>query len=165
MTSRVQAHGRQKSSGREILSLAVPYIERLPQSLGSNSQHCVLFLAADATSLADDKLFSLVNWVVDQGAVYVCVWGPGCERVHDVIDETIVEASVKLGQMETDETIIITTWYDDESLEEALWFVLNNAIPASAYFESCSAVVAVSIGNEQWGTRISAYFSDPERLS
>lgn len=165
MTSRVQAHGRQKSSEREILSLAVPHIERLPQTLGFNSQHCVLFLAVDATSLADDKLFSLVDWVMDQGAVYVCVWGAGCEHVHDVIDETIVEAIVKLGQMESDGTIIMTTWHDDESLEEALWFALNSAIPASAYSESCGAVVAVSIGNEQWETRISTYLSNPEQWS
>jgi hypothetical protein len=125
----------------------------------------VLFLAVDATSLADDKLFSLVDWVMDQGAVYVCVWGTGCEHVHDVIDETIVEAIVKLGQMESDDTIIMTTWHDDESLEEALWFALNNAIPASAYSESCSVVIAVSIGSEQWGRKILVYLSNPDRLS
>lgn len=161
MTSGVQAHGRQKSSGREILSLAVPQMEQLPRDLGIYSHHCVLFLAVDGTVLADEQLFSLVGWVMDQSAVYVCVWGPGCERVHDVIDEAIIE----LDQTETDETVIMTTWHDDETLEEALWFALNDAIPASAYSASCSVVIAVSIGSEQWGTRISAYLSNPERPS
>lgn len=77
----------------------------------------------------------------------------------------IDEAIVKLDQTESDETVIMTTWHDDESLEEALWFALNNAIPASAYPESCSVVIAVSMGSEQWGTRISAYLSNPDRLS
>jgi hypothetical protein len=73
MTSRVQAHGRQKSSGREVLSLAVPQIERLPRPLGFNCRHCILFLAVDGTVLADEQLFSLVDWVMDQCAV--CVGG------------------------------------------------------------------------------------------
>ncbi len=145
MISRVQDHGRQKSSGREILSLAVPRLEQLPRDLGFNSHHCVLFLAIDATVLADEQLFSLVEWVMDQSAVYVCVWGPGCERVHDVINETIVE----FDHPKSDETVIMTTWHDDESLEEALWFALNDAMPASAYSDSCSVVIAVSIGSEQ----------------
>ncbi|MBK8276034.1 MAG: hypothetical protein IPK92_09340 [Nitrospira sp.] len=161
MISRVQGYGRQKSSGRQILSLAVPRLEQLPRDLGFNSHHCVLFLAIDATVLADEQLFSLVKWVMDQRAVYVCVWGPGCERVHDVIDEAIAT----LDRTESDETVIMTTWHDDESLEEALWFALNNAMPASAYSESCSVVIAVSIGSEQWGRKILVYLSNPDRLS
>ena len=105
MISRVQDHGRQKSSGREILSLVVSRLEQLPRDLGFNSHHCVLFLATDATVLADEQLFSLVEWVMDQSVVYVCVWGPGCKRVHDVIDEAIV----RFDQTESDETVIMTS--------------------------------------------------------
>jgi hypothetical protein len=42
--------------------------------------------------------------------------GPDCERVHDIIDEVIVNRNPG----ETDEDVIMTTWHDDEALNEAL---------------------------------------------
>ena len=62
------------------------------------------------------EISDIANWALDQGAVYVCVWGPDCERVHDIIDEVIVNRNPG----ETDEDVIMTTWHDDEALNEAL---------------------------------------------
>ena len=46
----------------------------------------------------------------------IAVVGDGCEAVHDLIDEIVVDDG-------SDESrFIMTTWHDDESLEETLEF-------------------------------------------
>ena len=76
----------------------------------------MLFLAMNARPMSTIEISDIANWALDQGAVYVCVWGPDCERVHDIIDEVIVNRNPG----ETDEDVIMTTWHDDEALNEAL---------------------------------------------
>jgi len=47
----------------------------------------------------------------------------------------------------------MTTWHDDERLEEALWFAVNSAFPAGAYEQTCKTLVTVTIGNQDWGDK------------
>ena len=33
------------------------------------------------------RIPGLIQKLIDQGAAYFCLWGPDCERMHDLIDE------------------------------------------------------------------------------
>jgi len=44
-------------------------------------------LAWDARAASVDEISRVARWLLNAGAVYVCVWGPHCERVHDILDE------------------------------------------------------------------------------
>jgi hypothetical protein len=99
--------------------------------------------------------------LLDAGCVYFCCWGPGCERVHDIIDE---EDSKDGLPVVDNESTIMTTWHDDESLEESVWFALNVASPDDRFFDDCKSVVAVCIGNAFWATETSKALERPRAL-
>ena len=56
---------------------------------------------------------------VTDGCGYVCGWGPGCERVHDLFDEATLAAS----------RLVTSTWHTDDAIHVALHFALVDAIP------------------------------------
>jgi hypothetical protein len=57
-----------------------------------------------------------VEECIRDGVVLVCVFGPDCERVHDVIDELVV------GDASDDSRFLMTSWHTDETLEEVREF-------------------------------------------
>lgn len=89
--------------------------------------------------------------------MYVCAWGPGCERVHDIVDEE------RDGGSE-DNRVLMTTWHANESLADALWFVLTCAIPDDCYLAGWGAIVGISIGSPRWAAEMRAAFSEPGRF-
>jgi hypothetical protein len=53
-------------------------------------------------------------------------------------------------QDETDDSVIITMWFEDESLDEALWKLLYVAFPANDYERDCHAGLSIIVGNPEW---------------
>ena len=97
-----------------------------PKQLALPSRYFGLFLACDARAISDEAIVEVAGSLIEQGIVYLCSWGPDCERVHDLFDSVIVERNPN----ETEKSVILTTWHDGESLDEALWHFLNVAFPA-----------------------------------
>jgi hypothetical protein len=118
MSLEILNHGRTKGQSRPLLSTFASGPDDFSSSIAIQGKHWVLFLAMDARPMSTNEISDIANWALDQGAVYVCVWGPDCERVHDIIDEVLVDRNPDA----TDEDVIMTTWHDDEALNEALWF-------------------------------------------
>jgi hypothetical protein len=50
-----------------------------------------LFVAADARAVNTDEIARFATDALDSGMVYCCTWGPDCERLHDIVDEVVVE--------------------------------------------------------------------------
>jgi hypothetical protein len=114
-----------------------------PSKLHLPSQRFVLLLAWDARSASADDISALADSALDQGLVYLCAWGAGCERVHDVFDEVCVDRELR-GLPGSG---VMTTWHDDESLEAAAQFAVQLAHPAPESATGCGTVLAVGVGN------------------
>ena len=56
----------------------------------------------------------------------------------------------------------MTTWHADESLEEALFFLLCNALPDPAFDDSTGCTVAISVGNGEIAAKIRSALSQPK---
>ena len=67
--------------------------------------------------------------------------------------------------MQSDDSTIMTTWHNNESLEEAIWFTLNVAFPDDRFFDECRSVVAVCIGSPSWAEQIITALSNPRALA
>lgn len=87
----------------------------------------VLIVAGDTARESVDALFTSCTSVLSQGVAYVCCWGLGCERLHDIFDEAHVDRELRLGE----ERELMTTWHTDDSLAEALEFGVHMAWPAT----------------------------------
>src|SRR5215471_3164812 len=102
--------------------------ESVPAQLNKLSGKFILLIAVDGTKLTDDQVINVAQNLINLGLCYLCVWGPDCERIHDLFDQVIVQ----LNPHESCRTVIMTTWHD-EPLSEAVWYFRNCAWPAEAF--------------------------------
>ena len=99
-----------------------------------------LFIAGDSHALPADEIGRIAEKFLNEGLRYLCAWGPDCERVHDIFDEVLLGDGTEPYDFD-----IMTTWHEDDSFGEALWFFMN-----SAYVDekvSGAASFAIRIGN------------------
>jgi hypothetical protein len=113
-----------------------------------------LFIAADARNVSTDTIARVAKRLLVSGLIYVCVWGPGCKRVHDIFDD--VHAGD--GSIEPSFTLM-STWHNDEPLEEALWFFIQCAFPLDTEIATTS-YLAITVGSSDWAASVHHALSD-----
>jgi hypothetical protein len=158
----IERLGKDETWERDLFTVQLNRIGELPDNLGLPSRYFACLLAWDASEVSADEIRSVGQKLVDQGAAYFCLWGPDCERVHDLIDE--VEAAREEANPD-DQSVIMTSWHHDEPLSEAIWFVLRCALPDDPYIDDCKSTLAISIGSSEWATEIRSALSDPKNFS
>jgi hypothetical protein len=131
---------------RDVFSISLDCLPSLPHSLNLPSPNFAMLLACDATRISDAEIQSFADLLINNGIAYLCTWGPDCERVHDLMDIAIVQREIK----EEIKYPIMTTWHNDESLDDALWFMLEVAYPDETYENSCGSSLVVSVANPEW---------------
>ncbi len=131
---------------KDIYLCPTTTIDMLAEQITLTSPNFGLLLAMDARSIDSGRIGKLAEKMADKGLAYLCVWGPDCERVHDIFDEIDVQRDLE----PTDDNVIMTTWHSAESLEESLWFFVNCAFPAETYEQSCKEWIVAPIGNDEW---------------
>lgn len=80
--------GQNEIHDREIRLLFLPDISALPV-LELSNDYFGAFLACNADIFSDELVLSFAEQLLQQGLVYIDVWGKDCERVHDLFDEAI----------------------------------------------------------------------------
>jgi hypothetical protein len=158
--------GRTLESNREVFTLHLEDFTSLPASLQLSSPHFIAFLVADATDVPVSSIAALARLLLNSGCVYFCAWGPDCERVHDIFDEEHLAEDLEDDNQNVveDDSVILTTWHSDESLDEALWYFAFTAFAAEAYQETCGSALAISIGNSAWEQQVHTRLSNIEEL-
>jgi hypothetical protein len=143
--------------GCELFVLDVSRLDQVPDDLAIGSRYFLCLLALDARGVGDDQVIRAAERLLRQGAVFVCSWGPDCERVHDLVDQ--VDAG--LNPNATDDSVVLTTWHSDEPLDEALWFLLNAASPAEDYVKECRAALIITMGSPAWSSAARSALAPP----
>ena len=151
----LEHHGYYRAMKRHLFTLELAESVDLPTALDLPSPHFGCMIAWDARGASVDQVSALVDPLIKLGAVYFCVWGPDCERVHDIVDESDPYA----------DTVIMTTWHDKESLEEALWFFLNSTWPDDHFEQTFRAGLAISVGSSSWADAMRVALRDPKGFS
>ena len=105
------------------------------------SEFIVLFLCADFSEIEGSKMIEVAKQLILKGVHYVCCWGKECEFAHDCFDEANVYLEIDDGFKRH----VMSTWHSNESIDEALWFSIFNAIPEDEYLSKCSTY-AVGVG-------------------
>ena len=120
------------------------------------------FIAWDARNASTEAVAAVVKRLLDAGAAYISTWGPDCNRVHDIADE--IRSPVGESGDRTD-SVVMTTWHENESLEDALWFFLFNTFPDGSFEQTTRSGLAVIVGNRDWGAVIPGGLRDPEAFA
>jgi hypothetical protein len=136
---------------REVLLIALAALGDPFAWSNLSSRRFTCFCALDIEAVPSTALSKFCSRLIELGCAYFCAWGPGCERVHDAMDEQAMGDDPP----KTDVGCVMTTWHADESLEEALWFFLNCTVPDEDYAPNgCDTAVIFSVGRSDWSAAI-----------
>src|SRR6266545_3152384 len=150
--------GRSTAPTRDLYFAQLQDVGEWPEQIDEPTPHFVV-LAMDARAVESDRIASFANRLIAQGMVYLCAWGPACERVHDIFDEVDIERG------STGDAFLMTTWHEVEELDDALWFALFATNPGEDYIDTCRAVLAVVIDHPEWGEQVKARLADVDRFN
>jgi hypothetical protein len=129
-TPRLEPLGRDRTHGREMFLVQLQTLSSKPAAFEPPLEWFTLFLAADTAGDTTDELHEFAQRVLEHRCAYVSTWGLGCERLHDIFDETFVEEELDGREM----PFLMTPWHDDGPLDEALWFALVNGLPVDVTY-------------------------------
>lgn len=123
-----------------------------PTSLKLPTKRFRLFVAADTLDTSVDSISEFAMAALKAGMVYCCAWGHGCERFHDIVDECITEDDIGARKFAgpTANDVVMTTWHDDDSLEEALDFFATCTVPTDGFLEDSGFRVVISVRHPEW---------------
>src|SRR5262245_51266114 len=152
--------GRNEVSERDLFLVGAPTIDKVPTVFDLSSKYFGILLVCDARTVENAVMAKIADSLLANGMKYFCSWGEECERMHDLVDEVIVG-----GDYEAKDSVIMTMWFADESLDEALWQFLYVAFPAAEYESDCRADLIIAIGNSEWEEQIKRRVSDLNGLN
>lgn len=134
--------------------IEVPNLE-WPASLEVPSKRFRLLVAADVSSANPQAISDFAFSALKRGMVYFCSWGPGCERFHDIVDEVIIGDDLTKEEFSGPSTsdVVMTTWHDDETLEETLDFLTTCAVPTDGFAPDSDFRLVISVANQQWAAQ------------
>lgn len=97
-----------------------------------------ILLCMDAGRIPFDNLRPLAAKLLQAGGVYFCCHGFAAKQIHDAIDWVRAERELwaeQLGleEMEDSGRVIMTTWHDDEPIENVVEFWCRFAYPPSQW--------------------------------
>ncbi len=146
--------GHHSASNREVYLLILDDLGTsftLPDIQG---HQFTCFCALNAEGLPAGALGKFCSRLLQLGCVYLCTWGPDCERVHDIMDEEIVGNNPPQSYL----GCVITTWHAKDSLREALDFFLDCTLPDETYAPNgCNAALIISCPGNDWNATIEKY--------
>ena len=106
------------------------------------------------TDVEPDWQISVSRWLADSGCLYMMAWGKDCSSWDTSVDLANLEQS-DYGEIPEDD-FIMTTWHEDESLEEVLYFAKTTAHHPTVELPN---VLFLHIGADERGEEISALFA------
>ena|ERR1700675_4601774 len=132
---------------------------RWPPALQLPSVRFRLFVAADVDEVSTQAISDFAFSALRRGMVYFCSWGRGCERFHDIVDEAVLEDDMGerkfVGPRAGD--VVMTTWHDRDSLEEALDFFARFAVPTDGLSPDSDFRLVICVNNPGWATAASRF--------
>lgn len=147
------------SMNRAVHALSVSSAEDVPGGGLSDSKHFACLVLWDSSDADVREADGLLSSLLLQGASYLMFWGPGCTRMHDIADETIVELRDRLGL--EDGATVMTTDHHGESLEDTAWDFRNVSSPHSSLCATTRSALVITIGAPAWAEEAELILSRP----
>ena len=94
----------------------------LPDISGLYPFRCVIIIEEEVPF---DWQSLVSKWLVKAGCLYMMAWGKDSSAWHDAVDLAMIE-EFNYGNI-PEERFMMTTWHENEQLEDVFWFAKNNA--------------------------------------
>jgi hypothetical protein len=90
--------------------------------------------------------------------------GRGCERFHDIVDDVILADDLGEPRFVGPRAghVIMTTWQARDTLEEALDFFAESAVPTDGFTPDSDFRLVICVNNLEWATAASRFLQTAE---
>lgn len=140
-------YGIHPDNGRPIYSASVAEFAEIGR-LKLPSPRAIMLIAADTREVPVKIMGDVTEKLLDTGLIEAATWGPDCERLHDIFDESYVgDATFE----RTEE--LMTNWFAKDPLSGALFYFIVCTRFEDPIAETVS-YLAVSVGHEEWAQEI-----------
>ena len=146
MNNEMEYIGKDDLTERELFLISLDTSFNIPKVIQLPSKHFACFIAWDSEDATDEEISHLMEVLIKNGAAYICSWGNNCERLHSIADLIRDRPDVKYDFSE--DSVIMTTSHNDESIEEALYFFLTDTHPDEYYESTLSSSLAIVIDKQ-----------------
>ncbi len=157
VVTKVFDNSKSKNYEHDVLYSFVSTLSEISKSAEQINEHSILFIACDFSKYSIDELSGFADSILDRAVAFVCTWGKGCEKTHDIIDEIAVYREVVENKSPSHP---MTTWHSDETIDEALWFALFSAFPDDSHEQEDQSTLIVVVENEQWNRQVLSRLSN-----
>jgi hypothetical protein len=86
------------------------------------------------------------DWLVQSGCLYMMAWGENCSSWDDSVDWANIHQFQPSGI--PDNRFVMTTWQEEDAMEEVFWFAKNSACHPTVELER-TVLVHISSRNRQ----------------
>ena len=149
--------GKEPLFERNVFLLSLESIATQFATLFPDAGQFVCLTAIDARGISDEAFLSFCSHMLRLGCAYFCAWGPDGERVHDLMDRVVVGDNPP----GTYAGCLMTTWHDNELLEDAADFLLTCAIPDEDYAPiGCQTALIITVGSDAWAGDLERHVGD-----
>jgi len=145
---------------RELIQISVDDLSEIFPLPKRENTNFALLLVMDGREETVGDLDNIPKRLIEEGLVYLCTWGKDCARIHDIFDKAAIQKETESKK----ELTIMTTWHNDESIDETLWYFLYNTLPDEEYYEICKTAYIVSVANDEWKKQLENGLSDIKAL-
>ena len=105
---------------RKLYSVCIARLEDMNLGTLLPERYFSCLLVLDASDIPDEVISRATGVLLDRGAVALCAWGPDCSKVETLFDTVCVDRELA-GTLDY---LVTTTSHEDETLDDALWFLL-----------------------------------------
>ena len=158
MPAALEYLGREPAGSRDMYAIDAAGPDDIPAEVNVAGPFFVCLLAWDAEHATIETMEVVARRLLAAGCVYICCWGSHCSLVHDVFDSVSIERG-------PEGPVIMSTWHEQESLSDAIWFALFSANPDDSFSERCGSVLGVSVARPSYAKEIRAVLADPGTFS
>lgn len=131
--------------------------ELLPSIERFRPYRAVIVLEA---SYSDQWQDDVSRWLVDSGCLYMMAWGPNCSSWDDSVD--LAQIRKFLPGEAPDDEFVMTTWHNDETLENVFWFAQFCAHQGDVELEN---TLVIHVGTEDREVELASLFEQSKTLA
>jgi hypothetical protein len=88
-----------------------------PPKIENSPNRIVVVIEQDVSS---EWQAQISRWIVDSGCLFMMAWGKDCSSWDDSVDHANLE-DFNYGEI-PDDRFVMTTWHDNEPIEDVFWF-------------------------------------------
>ena len=161
-------------NGRENILIELAGFERLPKSLDLPGPYFHAIIFSDHKDISsDDPLLDFLDSLLERGGAYFVCGGIAGEKVHDCVDDLILfdeidaiwKYPLQFGKHPfPSEGCILTTWHDDESVEDVVWFALNTAKSPDVCMKENPTNLFFLMQNSPYLGKVKECLEDPSKI-